>query len=196
MKKISLQRDPTLNSIRKNYTVDSRNYNEYSEKFDPEQLEEIELTNGKKYTRVIIKPRFAEETVTLSDGESYQVGDVVWIEKYPVQWYRDVKTDIVFNKDIIGAGIPFNHERNYTGDFSKTAMYEYLNTYLKRDLFSSYLKDADFESKQLIDVSMVEQLQNINLFLEGEIERMQQQINENNQMVANYNKGHSKVLKK
>ena len=75
-------------------------------------------------------------------------------------------------------------------------MYEYLNTYLKRDLFSSYLKDEKFESKQVIDVSMVKQIQNINLFLEGEIERMQQQIDQNNQMIANYNKGHSKVLKK
>ncbi len=196
MKKISLQRDPTLNSIRKNYTVDSRNYDEYSEKFDPEQLDEIELTNGKKYTRVIIKPRFAEETVTFSDGESYQVGDVVWIEKYPVPWYRDIKTDIVFNKDIIGAGIPFNHERNYTGDFSKTDMYEYLNTYLKIDLFSSYLKDADFESKQVTDISAIEYLQNMNLFLGTEIERMQQQIDQNNQEIANYNTGHSKVLKK
>ncbi len=190
------QKHSSLKSIHKNYTVDSRNYDEYSKKFDPEQLDEIELTNGKKYTRVIIKPRCYDKTVTFSDGQSYRVGEPVWVEEYPVSWYRDLKTDIVFNKDVIVMGIPFNHERNYKGDFSKTDMYEYLNTYLKRDLFSSYLKDEKFESKQVIDVSMVKQIQNINLFLEGEIERMQQQIDQNNQMIANYNKGHSKVLKK
>ncbi len=69
-------------------------------------------------------------------------------------------------------------------------MYEYLNAYLKRDLFSSYLKDADF------DVPEIEQPQNINLFLEGEIERMQQQIDQNNQMIENYGKGYVKVHKK
>ncbi len=80
-----LEKDITLKSIHKNYTVDSRNYDEYSKKFDPEQLDEIELTNGKKYTRVIIKPRPGGPTVTFSDGESYRVGEDVWIEKYPVK---------------------------------------------------------------------------------------------------------------
>ncbi len=133
-KKRFFQKDTTLKNISKNYTVDSRNYDEYSEKFDPEQLEEVELTNGKKYTRVIIKPRFNEKMVTFSDGEIYQVGDAVWIEKCPVTWYRDLKTDTVFNKDIIVSGIPFNHERNYTGNFSKTDMYKYLNTHLLKDM--------------------------------------------------------------
>ncbi len=32
-----------------------------------------------------------EPTVTFSDRESYRVGEAVWIEKYPVKWYRDVK---------------------------------------------------------------------------------------------------------
>ena len=177
-----LKKDITLKSIHKNYIVDSENYDEYSEKFDPQQLEEMELTNGKKYTRVIIKPRFNEATVTFSDGQTYPVGEAVWMEEYLVPWYKDLKTDIVFTKDIIGSGMPFNHERNYTGNFSKTDMYEYLNTYLKGDLFFSYLKDADFD---------IEQLQNKNLLLEGEIERMQQQINQNNQAIR-----YAKVKKK
>ena len=177
-----LKKDITLKSIHKNYIVDSENYDEYSEKFDPQQLEEMELTNGKKYTRVIIKPRFSEATVTFSDGQTYPVGEAVWMEEYLVPWYKDLKTDIVFTKDIIGSGMPFNHERNYTGNFSKTDMYEYLNTYLKGYLFFSYLKDADFD---------IEQLQNKNLLLEGEIERMQQQINQNNQAIR-----YAKVKKK
>lgn len=196
------QRDSSIKSIQKNYTVDSKNYDEYSEKVEPKQLDEMELTNGKKYTRVVIKPRSGEETVTFSNGESYKVGDSVWIERCPVIWYKDLEEDIVFNKDLIMSGIPFNHERNYTGDFSKTDMYEYLNTYLKRDLFSSYLKDADCESKQIADISMIEQLQDMNFFLESEIERMQQQITKNNQVIENYGigreieQGYAKVFKK
>ncbi len=73
-------------------------------------------------------------------------------------------------------------------------MYEYLNTYLKRDLFSSYLKDADF------DVLEIEQLQNTNSFLDSVIERMQQRISQNNRVIENYGidreKGYSKVHKK
>ncbi len=73
-------------------------------------------------------------------------------------------------------------------------MYEYLNTYLKRDLFSSYLKDADF------DVLEIEQLQNTNSFLDSVIERMQQRISQNNRAIENYDidreKGYSKVHKK
>lgn len=138
-----------LNKTNKKYTIDSKNYDQYSDKFDPENLDEIELEDGRKCTRVIIKPRFDDDSVTFSNGETYKVGEAIWIEKYPIKWYGDPEQDIAFTQEIITSGIQFNNQRDYKGDFTKTDMYEYMNTYLLKEMEILHLLTQDYSEDQV-----------------------------------------------
>ncbi len=110
--------------IVKKYTIDSRNYNDYKKEFRPQELMEIELEGGSRYTETVIKPRFGKKEIQLSDGNSYQVGETAWFERCPIRWYGDSRKKVAITKDIIMAGIPF-------GYFD---MHYYLNTYLMKEM--------------------------------------------------------------
>lgn len=141
--KIFNRGQPLKNSGQK-YTIDDKEYNQYSEGFEAKELNEIELSDGRKYTRVQVKPRFGSSEVTFSNNETYQVGDFVWFEKAPVIWYGDIEDDIAITKEIIMSGIPFNHVRDYQGDFSKTDMYSFMNNYLIKDMSFSTENTFDY----------------------------------------------------
>ena len=93
--------------------------------------------NGKKYIRVIANTHYEGEFVVFSNGEQYKDGDVVWVEVSPVKWLLDKKTKIMVAKHILFAGIEFNHELNYTGDFDNTDLGKYLQKIFANDIIPS-----------------------------------------------------------
>lgn len=99
-----------LKKLKKGITTDSRRYDEYDNKFLRYTHGKYEY-QGKQYVRV--KANFCvggQETVTLSNGESYHNGDYVWVEVEPVKRWLDKEAQISITEKIIFAGAQFHHE--------------------------------------------------------------------------------------
>ena len=138
-----------LSKTGKGYTTDSKKYNDYNEKFKSKRHEEYEY-NGKRYVRVEANSWFDESKFQLSNGETYENGDYVWVEVSPVKWLVDEKAKIMITEKLIFSGVQFNHERNYhTADFDKTDIKKFMDDYFSKDLVQSLditkQKDATIE---------------------------------------------------
>ncbi len=128
-------RSGSITRTRKSYTTDSRKYNAYDEKFLAKQHEEYEY-NGKRYVRIEVDSGRGQ--YTLSNGESYRDGEIVWLEVSPVKWLVDERKKVMITDKLIFSGIQFNHTRDYhTKDFDKTDIKTFMDRYLSRDLEQS-----------------------------------------------------------
>ena len=125
------------------YTTDSRKH-EY-EKFGAKQHEEFQL-DGKRYVRVKANSCFSVNEwwssyggeFKLSNGKSYINGDPVWVEVAPVKWLVDERAKMMLTDKVIFSGVQFNREENYhTGDFYKTDIKKFMDTYFARELVQS-----------------------------------------------------------
>lgn len=76
---------------------------------------------GKKYVREVVKLE-----TTLPNGETYEKGEIVWIEIKPIKWVRLDNNRLLSDK-ILFTGVKFDVNNSYNGDFSKTLMHKYLN---------------------------------------------------------------------
>lgn len=122
----------SLSRTGKNYTTDSRKYNEPDEEFLPKQHQEYQY-NGKRYVRVE-----AVFISLLSNGEKYLTGDNVWVEVSPVKWLVDERAKIMLTDKLIFSGVQFNHTSDYhTRDFDKTDIKTFMDRYLSKDLEQS-----------------------------------------------------------
>ena len=110
------------------FTINSSN-DTYG-RFALEQLDEYEY-NGKRYVRVKVNDAF-----TLSTGDRYMKGHIVWVEVLPVKWLVDEKSLMMITEKIIFAGARFNYEGNYyTETFNKTEIKKFMDEHLWRDMF-------------------------------------------------------------
>ena len=83
---------------------------------------------GKKYVREVVKLE-----TTLPNGETYEKGEIVWIEIKPIKWVRLDNNRLLSDK-ILFTGVKFDVNNSYNGDFSKTLMHKYLNEYFLEDI--------------------------------------------------------------
>ena len=136
------------------YTFDSVKYDNSSTPFTPNICHEYEYL-GKKYIRIMANTFYNQGKFTLSNGETYQFGDYVWVEVLPVKWLIDYKEKLLISKFGLVSGIRFlDKGTEYRGDFDKTEMKEYLDKYMLHDLLQSvkYTRIEDMtaeERKQL-----------------------------------------------
>ena len=127
----------SLSRTGKNYTTDSRRYDDYDAEFSPKQHQEYQY-NGKRYVRVEANSDFGGGEFQLSNGEKYRDGDNVWVEVSPVKWLVDERAKIMLTDKLIFSGVQFNHTRDYhTRDFDKTDIKTFMDRYLSRDLAQS-----------------------------------------------------------
>ncbi len=134
----------TLKKTGKTYTTDSRKDDKGD--FEPQLHIEYEY-QGKKYVRV--KANFYDEIeFTLSNKKKYQNGDYVWVEVEPIKWLGDLKKDRIISEDILFAGVQFNLEENYKGDFTQTNLYWFLNTHFIRDIQNENIRTAMLKQKE------------------------------------------------
>ena len=113
------------------YTFDGANANiGTTEKFSPKSYPEYEY-KGKKYIR--IQPTPSVFINRLSDGKQIQGNRPYWIEVQPIEWLADPTGTWVAKKALI-SGIQFDTETKYDGDFSKTCMKHYLDTYFAKEI--------------------------------------------------------------
>ena len=123
-----------MNKTGRSYTFDSVKYDDYDTGFKPVTYEEYDY-QGKEYIRIKANSDFGSNKFKLSNGVEYRNGDYVWVEVSPVKWLIDDRTGILISKKGLVSGIRFlDKNLDYTGDFAKTEMKEYLDRYMLRDL--------------------------------------------------------------
>ena len=111
-----------LKTTGKTYTFDSAELDAYSTGFTPRNCAEYSFA-GKKYVRIEGKPYDSDSI--LSDGTSVQKGQAYWFEVQPIEWLMDPKGTWVARQALF-AGIQFDTDSSYDGNFANTAMYNYL----------------------------------------------------------------------
>ena len=120
----------TLKTTGKTYTFDSAELDAYSTGFTPRNCAEYSFA-GKKYVRIEGKP-YDNDSI-LSDGTSVQKGQAYWFEVQPIEWLMDPKGTWVARQALF-AGIQFDTNSDYDGNFANTAMYNYLQTHFAKEM--------------------------------------------------------------
>ena len=130
-------RSSSISKTWNSYTTDSVAWDDYNTAFQPQTHQEYEY-NGKRYVRIEANSFFLKGgPFTLSNGEQYRNGDSVWVEVEPVKWLVDEREKMMITEKIIFAGVQFNNERNYTGNFDRTDIKTFMDRYLSRELVQS-----------------------------------------------------------
>ena len=119
-----------LKTTGKNYTFDSAELDAYSTGFTPRNCAEYSFA-GKKYVRIEGKPYDSDSI--MSDGTSVQKGQAYWFEVQPIEWLMDPKGTWVARQALF-AGIQFDTDSSYDGNFANTAMYNYLQTHFAKEM--------------------------------------------------------------
>ena len=126
-----------MNETGGSYTFDSVKYPDWTTGFKPVVYKEYAY-QGKKYIRIKASSSFMGLKFELSNECLYKDGDYVWVEVSPVKWLIDNETESLIAKTGLVSGIRFLDENHYyKGDFSKTAIKEYLDKYMAHDLTQS-----------------------------------------------------------
>jgi len=126
----ALYQKHTLKTTGKTYTFDSAELDAYSTGFTPRNCAEYSFA-GKKYVRIEGKPYDSDSI--LSDGTSVQKGQAYWFEVQPIEWLVDPKGMWV-SRQALFAGIQFDTNSDYDGNFANTAMYNYLQTHFAKEM--------------------------------------------------------------
>lgn len=120
----------SLRPTGKNYTFDSVGLTDYDTPFKATSYQEYEM-DGKRYIRVLGRPY--NDDSKLSTGEQVKEGKPYWVEVQPIEWLMDRSGTMVAKKCLF-AGIQFDTNKRYDGDFSKTSMKHYLDTYFAKEM--------------------------------------------------------------
>ena len=120
----------TLKTTGKKYTFDSAEFDAWNIGFALRNSAEY-IHKDKKYIRIEGKP-FDGDSV-LSDGTSVQKGQAYWFEVQPIEWLMDPKGTWVARQALF-AGIQFDTDSSYDGNFANTAMYNYLQTHFAKEM--------------------------------------------------------------
>lgn len=141
----------------KTYTTDSRKYNEYDQPFEAQADIEYEY-NGKKYVRVVANTYYDGQYVQLSNGAKYRDDDVVFVEVEPIKWIVDEEADLAVSKNLLFAGVQFNREMNYQGNFDETDMKSFLDNCFAKDiqLSNSFLNSENYEKQNPYNFSFTD----------------------------------------
>ena len=106
-----------------------------SDRLDLKKFDEY-IYNGERYVRMIA-PLWSNNTVTLSNGEYYDMGDVVWVKVEPVKWWIDEKKKVMLSEKLLFSGLKFNNKERYDCTFEETDIYKYMNTLFAKELFQT-----------------------------------------------------------
>lgn len=95
---------------------------------------------NRRFANVVVQNRnVIRNSFYLSNGESYQNGEKVWIEEKPVKWLLDEEQGLMISEKILQAGVNFNRKNYFT---PPNLYYEGLNLYLNQFTIKDKLNDA------------------------------------------------------
>jgi len=130
-------RSGSISNTGNSYTTDSVVYYDHDIAFTPQIHQEYEF-NGRRYVRVEANSYYKGNYFTLSNGEDYRDGDIVWVEVSAVKWLVDEKSCIMITDKLIFSGVQFYRVGKYQEkDFDKTDIKTFMDTYFARDLVQS-----------------------------------------------------------
>ena len=96
---------------------------------------------GKKYIRAISAKNEANRnfsnSLTIFPNEAY------WIEVSPITWLVDLENDISLAEKILFGGIIFHTDDIYKGNFKKTFIKKFMDTYFSKDIIPSKNKNLN-----------------------------------------------------
>ena len=125
-----LYAEKKLEETGKVYTFDATSLSAIKEAFKPAFHPEYRW-QGNKYIRMLGTTPTKENR--LSDGQSVQPQKPYWVKVEKVNWLID-KSGTYISQKCLFAGIPFDVKREYDGNFKKTVMRHYLDTYFAREI--------------------------------------------------------------
>ena len=175
-------KDGNIKETGNKYTTDSRRDDEYDETFSKRELEEFEF-EGHRYVRV--EANFCDEDWTLSNGENYNYGDIVWVEVSPVKWLVDENEKIMLSDKILFAGVQFNHTSDYDGNFEKTDIKRFMDNYFSKEITAGigYEIEEDNPEFKEDETSIVSDLKKENENLKQELEQTKQELKETKELI-------------
>ena len=133
-----LYRENKLELTENSYTIyDNKNYNKTSHNLEDlnKQITFEYIYNGKKYVRV--NGNFADGGATLSNDNSYEDGEEIWIEVKPIEWYLYKNGNgeyCLLSLKLLFAGIPFDINETYNGDFENTFIKKFMDEEFSKDI--------------------------------------------------------------
>ena len=140
-----------LRTTGKSYTTDSVFYQDTDISFRARTHTEY-IYNGSKYIRFLSDSNCNKQV--LSDGRTIELLTPYWIAVEPITWLVDEKTDIALSKKIIFSGVQFKNLRDYKGDFENTNIYNFMNTYLIKEIINnSVVTNDDNSNKEYPEIS-------------------------------------------
>lgn len=120
-----------LHPTGKSYTFDAIRLDVFSRTpFHPVSFPEYEM-GGRRYINLV--GRCSTSDPVLSTGKPVEKGQNYWVEVQPVEWLMDPSGAMVAKKCLF-SGLQFDTEALYDGDFSKTSMKHYLDTYFAKEI--------------------------------------------------------------
>ncbi len=156
----SMYKSNSLTILGKGCTFDGRKYDDYNNKFLPEEIMYYGY-KGNVYARVranscetnIYAGVNSLEKFALSNGLAYKNGDYVWTKIIPIIWERHSEDDWFITEQIINAGVKFKEDFFcYNGNFDGTVLKWYYDNYLSKDLINpivnKYINDYKKEKDQ------------------------------------------------
>ena len=76
---------------------------------------------------------YGDDYSVLSNGKKPQTGEVHWVEVQPIEWLRD-PSGICVARQALFAGVQFDKNKSYDGNFEKTDMKQYLQNYFAKEM--------------------------------------------------------------
>ncbi len=133
-----------LQKTGKTYTFDERDLQDYDHSFRVEKYEEYTY-QGEKYIRVFGNP--ADGDSILANNENVINGKAYWVKVEPVEWLKD-PSGVWVAKEALFAGVQFDRDKKYNGDFNSTDMKKYLDTYFANELTPIRSNTYETENKK------------------------------------------------
>lgn len=166
----------------KTYTTDSVGYRDYDTSFKPRTHTEYEY-KGSKYIRFVADSNCDGEV--LSDGRKVEFGKAYWIKVEPITWLVDEEQNLALSKKILFSGVQFKNKRDYTGDFDKCDIKQFMDNCFSKDIMSDKI---NYQNKsEIIEEKTIKQI------LENGIKEMGEVLGECSDLINN---GYQKKIKK
>lgn len=141
----------TINQTGKNYTTDSIDLDQRDKPFKARNHMEYEY-NGKKYIRIVIEDdKFTHNALSGGGfcGRQIQIGQPYWIEVQPIYWFVDEKANIALSESVLFAGVQFNNQNNYEGNFDETDIKKFMDEYFSKDIIPSLSRKITAEDTKV-----------------------------------------------
>ncbi len=120
----------SLRPTGKQYTFDSVDIDDHNTPLKAVSYKEYRM-GDERYIRIPGRP--ADKYCKLSTDEQVEAGKTYWVKVEPIEWMMD-RSGIMVAKKCLFAGIQFDTDKDYDGDFSKSFMKHYLDTYFAKEM--------------------------------------------------------------